>query len=110
MNRLISGAILALAFLVPVAPAAAEDLQFSVINNSSLDVHYFYASPSSDRQWGPDLLGENNKLDAYSQGTATIADGSDQCLYDFKYIMSDGQEYTEEQIDLCSLGSYTIYE
>lgn len=96
--------------LALATPALAEDLYFEVINNSSLDVDYFYASPSNMQDWGPDLLGPNNKLYAYTQGTATIADGSDQCLYDFKYVMSDGEVYYEDKIDVCALGSYTIYE
>ena len=100
----------AAATLALATPAVAEDLQFRVINNSSLDVDYFYASPSNQDAWGNDLLGPNNKLYSYTEGVATIADGSDQCVYDFKYVMSDGQTYYEEQIDICSLGSYTIYE
>ncbi len=107
MGKLIFAAA---ALALSATSAFAEDLYFQVINNSSLHVDYFYASPSNTSDWGPDLLGPNNRLYAYSQGTATIADGSNQCLYDFKYVMSDGQVYYEERIDLCSLGSYTIYE
>jgi hypothetical protein len=103
-------AFAAAALVLSAVPAVAEDLYFQVINNSSLHVDYFYASPSNSSDWGPDLLGPNNRLHAWSEGTASIEDGSDQCLYDFKYIMSDGQTYYEERIDLCSLGSYTIYE
>jgi hypothetical protein len=100
----------AVALALATTAAVAEDLYFRVINNSSLDVDYFYASPSNTSDWGPDLLGPNSRLYAWTEGTATIADGSNQCLYDFKYTMSDGQTYYEEQIDICSLGSYTIYE
>jgi hypothetical protein len=103
-------ALATMALALGTTGVLAEDLYFQVINNSSLHVDYFYASPSNSSDWGPDLLGPNNRLHAWSQGTATIADGSDQCLYDFKYVMSDGQVYYEERVDICSLGSYTIYE
>jgi hypothetical protein len=104
-----AAALAAALMLAAATPALAEDLSFKVVNKSSLDVEYFYASPTNQTNWGHDLLG-SGRLHAWSYGTATIADGSDQCLYDFKYVMSDGQTYYEDSIDLCSLGTYTIYE
>ena len=109
MGRISAAALAATLAFAIVGPAAAEDLRFKVVNNSSLDVEYFYASPSNDSNWGDDLLG-SDRLGAWSHGTATIADGSNQCVYDFKYIMSDGQTYYEDSINLCSLGTYTISE
>jgi hypothetical protein len=109
MGRIAAAALAATMALAITGPAAAEDLRFKVVNNSSLDVEYFYASPSNESNWGGDLLG-SGRLGSYSYGTATIADGSTQCVYDFKYIMSDGQTYYEDSIDLCSLGTYTISE
>jgi hypothetical protein len=38
----------------------------------------------------------------------TIGDGSDQCVYDFKFVMDSGAELVEPEIDICELGSYTI--
>ncbi|QQR39075.1 hypothetical protein [Devosia rhizoryzae] len=107
MNKFLLGGLAALA-LVGVVPAMAQTVEFTVINNSSVDLHYFYTTPSNDNNWGEDLLGDTGILEAGYQATATIGDGSDQCLYDFRFVMSDGSELVEPAIDICELGSYTI--
>ena len=58
--------------------------------------------------WGEDLLGDEGILESGYQATATIGDGSDQCLYDFKFVMDNGAELIEPEIDICELASYTI--
>lgn len=108
MNKFVLGGLAALALVAGVAPAAAQTVEFTVINNSSVDLHYFYTTPSNDNNWGTDLLGETGILQAGYQATATIGDGSDQCLYDFRFVMSNGSELVEPKIDICKLSSYTI--
>ena len=49
-------------------------------------------------------------LRAGYNGTVTIADGSTECYYDFKFIMGDRSETVVEEINICELGSYTIYD
>lgn len=108
MKTTMLGGLVALALVAGMAPAAAQTVQFTVINNSSYDLHYFFTTPSNQDNWGEDLLGETGILEAGYQATATIGDGSDQCLYDFKFVMDNGAELIEPQIDICSLNSYTI--
>lgn len=38
----------------------------------------------------------------------TIAGGRDVCTYDMKFILEDDSEYTENGVDLCALGEYTL--
>lgn len=102
------GAIAALALMAGAAPAMAQTVEFTLHNESSQALHYFYTSPSNDNNWGYDLLGDTGTLEAGYSGTVTIGDGSDQCLYDFKFVMDSGAELIEQEIDICSLGSYTI--
>lgn len=108
MKTTMLGGLVALALVAGMAPAAAQTVQFTVINNSSYDLHYFFTTPSNQDNWGEDLLGDTGILEAGYQATATIGDGSDQCLYDFKFVMDNGAELIEPQIDICSLNSYTI--
>jgi hypothetical protein len=108
MKTHLLGGLAALALVAGIAPAAAQTVEFTVINNSSFDLHYFYTTPSNENHWGDDLLGETGILEAGYQATATIGDGSDQCLYDFKFVMDNGAELIEPQIDICQLDSYTI--
>jgi hypothetical protein len=108
MKTYLLGGLAALALVAGIAPAAAQTVEFTVINNSSYDLHYFYTTPSNENTWGEDLLGDTGVLSAGYQATATIGDGSDQCLYDFKFVMDGGAELIEPAIDICTLNSYTI--
>lgn len=108
MKTHLLGGLTALALLAGIVPAAAETVQFTVINNSSVDLHYFFTTPSVEDNWGEDLLGDTGILEAGYQATATIGDGSTECLYDFRFVMENGAELIEHSIDICSLNSYTI--
>lgn len=105
MKKTLLGGLAAIALIASAAPAMAAE--FTVINNSSVDLHYFYASPSSDKNWGEDLLADMGVLEAGYQATATIG-GSDECIYDFKFLGPNGEELIVPDIDICTLESYTL--
>ena len=110
MKTIIGGGVAALVLLGSALPVAAEDIYFTLYNESNRSLHYFYASPSASTRWGPDLLRGGHTLRAGYNGTVTIADGSTECYYDFKFIMGDRSETVVEEINICELGSYTIYD
>jgi hypothetical protein len=110
MNAIIKGSLAALALLASALPSLAQTVEFTLINDSARALHYFYTSPSNDSNWGYDLLGDDGTLESGYQGTVTIGDGSDQCIYDFKFVMDDGSETVVNEIDICSLDTYTIYD
>lgn len=107
MNKSILAGVVA-AFALASGPVVAQDVEFTVINNSSVDIHYFYTTPSTQDTWGEDLLEELGILESGYQATAYIGDGSDQCLYDLKFIGENGEELVAPQVDICTLDSYTI--
>ncbi|UJW84368.1 hypothetical protein [Devosia sp. SL43] len=108
MNTYIKGGFAALALLAGVLPAAAQTVEFTLINNSSVSLHYFYTTPSNEDSWGEDLLGADGTLEPGYQGTVTIGDGSDQCLYDFRFESGEGDLLEVPEVDICSLSSYTL--
>ncbi len=110
MHKNLAGGLAALFLVAAITPATAQTVEFTVINNSSVDLHYFFTTPSNENNWGEDLLGDSGILEAGYQATATIGDGSDQCLYDFRFVMDNGAELIEPQIDICTLDSYTIHD
>lgn len=110
MNAIFKGSLAALALLVSALPSLAQTVEFTLINDSARSLHYFYTSPSNDTNWGYDLLGDDGTLESGYEGTVTIGDGSDECLYDFKFVMEDGSETVVSEVDICSLDSYTIYD
>ena len=107
MRTAILGVVAALT-LGGALPAAAQNIEFTLINNSSQSIHYFYASPANEDQWGEDLLGDTGTLESGMEATTYIYDGSDQCVYDFRFESAEGGELEARGVDICSLGSYTI--
>ena len=110
MNLIIKSGVAGLVLLGSTLPAAAEDIYFTLYNESNRSLHYFYASPTNSTSWGPDLLRGGHTLSAGYNGTVTIADGSTECYYDFKFVMGDSSETVVNEINICDLGSYTIYD
>lgn len=101
------GGLAALALIAVPGLAMAEDVKFSLINNSARAIKNFYTSPTTTTDWQEDVLGE----DTIAPGTTdeiTIADGSTQCVYDMRFVMDDGAEAIEKGIDICKLSSYTL--
>lgn len=108
MNAYLKTGLAALALLATALPAAAQTVEFTLINNSSYSLHYFYTTPSNEDSWGEDLLGADGTLEPGYQGNVTIGDGSDQCLYDFRFETAEGHLLEVPEVDICSLDSYTL--
>jgi hypothetical protein len=96
----------AVAALLLVPSAQAQDITFTLNNFSGLALIEFYAAPASDEDWGDDLLGADI-LPSGNTGVVLIADESEECVYDLYFVMEDGGEY-EDQVDICELRSYTL--
>jgi hypothetical protein len=108
MNIFVKGGLAALVLLASALPAAAETVEFTLINNSSQTLQYFYTTPSNEDSWGEDLLGPEGTLESGMQGIVTIGDESDQCVYDFRFETVEGAMVEVPEIDICSLNSYTL--
>ncbi|MET3927664.1 hypothetical protein [Devosia sp. 2618] len=108
MNSFLKGGLVALALLGGALPTFAQDVEFTLINSSSHSLHYFYTNPSNHDAWGEDLLGDVGTLEPGEQGNVFIGDGSDQCLYDFRFETAEGNLLEVYEVDICELGSYTL--
>lgn len=89
-----------------VGPAAAEDLVFDLINNSTANLQELYVSPVGTDSWGEDVLGME-LLAAGENGNVTIADGDATCAYDLRFVMDTGATL-EGSTDLCEMASFTL--
>ena len=90
-----------------IAAAAAEDLVFTLDNETSADLTEFYTSPVNVNDWESDVLGAD-VLPAGSAIEITIADGRTQCNYDMKFVFTDGTTLEKDGVDLCNLDTYTL--
>ncbi len=88
------------------APAFAEDLVFSLSNESALNLQELYVSASDTQAWGEDILGRD-VLASGESGDVTIADGRDVCGYDMRFVMDNGSTI-EGSADLCETSAFTI--
>jgi hypothetical protein len=108
MQISLRGSLAVLALLAGAMPAVAQNVEFTLINDSSQSLHYFYTNPSNSDAWGEDLLGTDGTLEPGEQGTVSIGDGSDQCLYDFRFETGEGALLEVFEVDICELDEYTL--
>lgn len=88
------------------APALAEDLVFTLVNDSSHTITEMYVSPVDQDQWGENILTVAGVEPGVS-GDVTIADGLDVCDYDMRFVTAEGGEVEQTQ-NLCELGTFTV--
>ncbi len=97
----------ALLFAASTSFAFAEDVKFTLDNQSDYTIDEFYASPANTDSWGEDILGQD-VLEGGGSGTVTIADSSDQCVYDLKAVDEDGVEHELTDLDICARPNVTF--
>ena len=88
------------------APAFAQDVQYQLINDSGLTLMEFYTAPADTGEFGDDILGAN-VLPAGETGTVGIANASEACDRDLRFVFEDGSE-SVERANVCDAASFTI--
>lgn len=87
-------------------PALAEDLVFTLVNDSSYSIVEMNVSPVDEELWGENIL-TVDAVEPGMSGDITIADGLDVCDYDLRFVTEDGSEATKTQ-NLCEIGIFTV--
>ena len=87
------------------APSLAEDLVFTLVNDSSQTIVEMYVSEVDADQWGENIL--FGAVEPGVSGDVTIADGLDVCDYDLRFVSAEGGEATQTQ-NLCELATFTV--
>lgn len=109
MIKLTAFAAVAVAAAFVSGSAFAGDLTFDLVNNSTYTVTNFFTSPTTTDKWEEDVLGKDT-LGPGESVTITVADGSDQCKYDMKFVAKGASDLVVNGIDLCKLdgNKYTL--
>lgn len=89
------------------APAWAEDLYFTLRNSTGVAIDGLYVSHTGTSSWEENLLA-GSYLDSGYEIEVEIADGRTVCEYDILTTFVDGDEVDDYNVDLCSLGVYTL--
>ncbi len=87
-------------------PALAQDLVFTLVNDSSHSIAEMNVSPVGEDLWGENIL----MVDAVEPGVSgdvTIADGMEVCDYDLRFVTDQGVEATQSQ-NLCDIAVFTV--
>ena len=85
--------------------ASAQDRNVKIINETSHNIHHFYASNVGTESWEEDILG----VDVLVAGDSVVIDfddGSGYCKFDFKAVFDDGDELIKEGIDVCTIDTF----
>jgi hypothetical protein len=106
-NAMRSIALIAALTIATAAPAFAEDLVFTLINDSSVNITEMYVSKHSADTWEENILTET--INAGTQSEITIADGETTCDYDMRFVADSGATVEVNQ-NLCELATYTLHD
>lgn len=113
-SRLALAVATACALLASVDAASAcnkgrDACSFKLFNNTSHSVVSFWASPARVTKWEENIL-QRKSLAAGNEINVNMTDNRPDCIYDFKFKFSDGDELTRKTINVCKLGRYTLNE
>lgn len=104
-----AGFLMLLAMLVSALPSAvAGDQDFTLVNQTGVDIYQVFIAPSSLRNWQEDILG----IDVLADGDAVAIEfdrDEDAELWDLQVTDSEGNGIVWTQIDLMSISLLTLY-
>ncbi|WP_376874361.1 hypothetical protein [Albirhodobacter sp. R86504] len=104
--KFIASVAFVLAQLVATASHAA-DRTVTIVNKSGYAIVMFQGSNVGTDSWEEDILGQD--ILAHGQSVdINFDDGTGHCKFDFLATFEDGDELKEEDIDVCSIGTFTI--
>jgi hypothetical protein len=88
--------------LSAAAPAArADERDFTLVNDSSIDIVDLYITHVAEEQWGDDILGED-VLPAGDHVRVMFVDPAPGfCRYDLKVTVETGEDSVVNNVDLC---------
>ncbi|MEJ2535612.1 MAG: hypothetical protein P8048_00885 [Calditrichia bacterium] len=85
---------------------AQNEVHFTLVNKTGLNLIDIYISPAGQNQWGEDLfLGTFNNFEAKD---FTVKTKEKVCLYDLKAVKLDSTELIFKNINLCKMLIVTL--
>jgi hypothetical protein len=91
----------------PTASVATARQNFSVVNRTGHTVNILNVSPTSEDEWGPDILG-SEVLRAGQTAAVTFDRAETQCNYDIRATYDDGDTTDMRGVNLCQVGTVNL--
>lgn len=114
MRRLFTGGVIGILAAVMVVMASsrtahADPRDFTLINgHPTVTLTQVYVSPSSQQDWGDDVLGQAVLAPGESVFIYFTRFTPDSCAYDIRVTYQDGEEGYLYNVDLCSTDTVTF--
>lgn len=85
--------------------ARADQRDFTLINDSSTEIHEIYVSTVQTNHWEEDVLGRDT-LPSGAKVDINFASGaSGSCYYDIRIITAEHEETTQGNVNLCKVST-----
>jgi hypothetical protein len=98
----------AAALLIAQSVFADNARDFTLQNNTSVDIASVFVSPTGVDSWGTDAMGTD--ILPSGQSVAMNFSGSDDaaCVYDIKVVGTQGEQGFLYKVDLCSISTVSF--
>ena len=112
MKQLIKPLIAAALALVAVAAVSAtaaqrRNLDFTLVNKTGVDIIEVYLSPTSDNEWGEDVMGKDI-LESGQKVDITFSSAETECNWDLKVVDEDDDDIIWTKLNLCTANEITL--
>ena len=112
MKQLIKPLIAAALALVAVAAVSAtaaqrRNLDFTLVNKTGVDIMEVYLSPTSDNEWGEDVMGKDI-LESGQKVDITFSSAETECNWDLKVVDEDDDDIIWTKLNLCTANEITL--
>jgi hypothetical protein len=103
-------ALLLAAWLATLATAYAQnrqDRRMDVINDTDRAVQSFYATNSTIKNWGRDLLGQD-VIPPKQSYRFDFDDGTGRCIFDLRAVLDNGRVFERYKVNVCTATSWRL--
>lgn len=112
MKKLIKPLVAAALALVAVASvtvtaAQRRNLDFTLVNKTGLDINEVCLSPTSDSEWGEDVMGKDI-LKSGEKVDITFSSAETDCNWDLKIVDEDDDDIIWTKLNLCTANEITL--
>lgn len=84
-----------------------NDRRMDIINDTDRVVHGVYATNSTVKNWGRDLLGQD-VIPSKQSYRFDFNDGTGQCTFDLRAVLDNGRFFERYKVNVCTATSWRL--
>ena len=89
------------------APVQRRNLDFTLVNKTGLTIDEVYLSPTSDDDWGKDVMGRD-VLKNGEKVDITFSSEETECNWDLKIVDEEEDAVEWDKLNLCTANEITL--